>query len=243
MSFGLQKTSLLDFPGRVAAVVFTTGCNLRCPFCHNPELVFSDALEDPYSLDELQRFFHKRKGVLGGVCISGGEPLLCPKLEDLISLIDEADLEWKLDSNGCSPRVMERLFGNKKLSLPNYVAIDLKSDEDRYRGLLGAAAHFSYNTLAESIGLLSEYRIRWEVRTSCAPGIVDERALTSMISFLQELRADDLTKGPQQWALQRFTPGHCLDPAYNKLPAGEDRELEHYRRMIEEAGFPVLIRG
>jgi len=105
---GLQKTTLLDFPGEVAATVFTPGCNLRCPYCHNPSLVQPPYPQDLISLEELDRFLEKRAKVLGGVCITGGEPLLHDNLDELISLIRSHGLKVKLDTNGTFPEVWRK---------------------------------------------------------------------------------------------------------------------------------------
>ena len=132
---GLQKVTLLDFPGKVACTVFLTGCNLRCPYCHNPELVLPRNNGKPVSENELFEFLFSRKGKLDGVCITGGEPTLYPSLPDLIRRIREMGFLVKLDSDGTVPEMLEHLLREKLL---DYVAIDIKNAPSRYAEICGA---------------------------------------------------------------------------------------------------------
>lgn len=132
---GLQKVTLLDFPGKVACAVFLTGCNLRCPYCHNPELVLPRNNGKPVSENELFEFLFSRKGKLDGVCITGGEPTLYPSLPDLIRRIREMGFLVKLDSNGTLPEMLEHLLREELL---DYVAIDIKNAPSRYAEICGA---------------------------------------------------------------------------------------------------------
>src|SRR6056297_2964372 len=127
---GLQKTSLVDFPGELAATVFTPGRNLRCPYCHNPQLVIPPYPEDMITLDELDAFLNRRDGLLGGVCITGGEPLLHEDLPELLHLVRTHGLKVKLDTNGSFPDRLSGIF-------VDYVAMDLKTAPSRYEKLLG----------------------------------------------------------------------------------------------------------
>ena len=124
---GLQKTTLLDFPGHVAATIFTGGCNFRCPFCHNSDLLDIDA---PASLseDEVLSFLSRRTGILEGVAITGGEPTLQPDLDDFIKRIREFGYQIKLDTNGCRPDVLKKLCSD---GLIDYVAMDIKTCKER----------------------------------------------------------------------------------------------------------------
>ena len=133
-NLGLVKTSLIDFPGEVAAVVFSFGCNLRCPFCHNPTLVNGSHPEDFISRGEILSFLKKRRNVLGGVCITGGEPLLHSDLVLLITEIKALGLKVKLDTNGTVP---DRLREVKA----DYVAIDFKTSPEKYGLLIGTDAN------------------------------------------------------------------------------------------------------
>ena len=135
---GLNKTTLLDYPEHVAATIFTGGCNFRCPFCHNRELVFAresiDAgLITPYSEEEILSFLRKRRGILTGVCVTGGEPTLQPDLPAFLSRIKDLGLLVKLDTNGFRPDILHRLLDDK---LIDYCAIDIKNSPDKYAGQL-----------------------------------------------------------------------------------------------------------
>ena len=132
---GLQKVTLLDFPGKVACTVFLTGCNLRCPYCHNPDLVLTKDNGKYISEKEFFEFLLSRKGKLDGVCITGGEPTLYPNLTNLIRRIREMGFLVKLDSNGAVPEMLEHLLREKLL---DYVAIDIKNAPSQYAETCGA---------------------------------------------------------------------------------------------------------
>ena len=127
--YGLQKLSLLDFPGKLAATVFTGGCNLRCPFCHNASLVTRFSEYERISEEEVLSFLEKRKGLLDGVCITGGEPLLQEDLAEFIIKIRAMGFLVKLDTNGCLPDKLDSLI---RRSLVDYVAMDIKNSFDKY---------------------------------------------------------------------------------------------------------------
>lgn len=132
---GLQKVTLLDFPGKVACTVFLTGCNLRCPYCHNPDLVLTKDNGKYISEKEFFEFLLSRKGKLDGVCITGGEPTLYPNLTNLIRRIREMGFLVKLDSNGTLPEMLEHLLREELL---DYVAMDIKNAPSRYAEICGA---------------------------------------------------------------------------------------------------------
>ena len=133
---GLQKTTLLDYPGYVAATIFTGGCNFRCPFCHNSEILGNDA-PPLYSPDDILAFFKKRNRILDGVCISGGEPCLQPEaLEDFILQVRSLGLRIKLDTNGSRPQVIRHLA---EQGLLDYIAMDIKAGPEHYPAVCGVS--------------------------------------------------------------------------------------------------------
>ncbi len=161
---GLQKVTLLDFPGKVACTVFLTGCNLRCPYCHNPELVLSRNNVKTVSENELFEFLFSRKGKLDGVCITGGEPTLYPNLINLVCRIREMGFLVKLDSNGTVPEMLEHLLRKKLL---DYVAMDIKNAPSRYAETCGANV---IEQVKKSVALLKNSNIDYEFRTTvCHP--------------------------------------------------------------------------
>ena len=161
---GLQKVTLLDFPGKVACTVFLTGCNLRCPYCHNPDLVLTKDNGKYISEKEFFEFLLSRKGKLDGVCITGGEPTLYPNLTNLIRRIREMGFLVKLDSNGTVPEIL-KLFLREKLL--DYVAIDIKNTPARYAETCGADV---IEQVKKSAALLKNSNIDYEFRTTvCHP--------------------------------------------------------------------------
>lgn len=160
--YGLQKLSLLDYPGKLAATVFTGGCNLRCPFCHNASLVtrFSDC--ERISDEEVFSFLEKRRGLLDGVCITGGEPLLQDDLDAFIMKIREMGFLVKLDTNGALPEKLEALL---RRSLVDYVAMDIKNSFEKYPMTVGIP-DFNPAPVFESAKLLMRSPVSYEFRTT-----------------------------------------------------------------------------
>ena len=161
---GLQKMTLLDFPGRVACTVFTVGCNLRCPFCHNSSLVLTSELPE-LSLEEFFAFLRKRQGLLDGVAVTGGEPLLHPELPGFLEQIRALGYAVKLDTNGCFP---ERLQAVLEAGLADYVAMDVKNSREKYEQTAGVAGILP--AVERSVALLRAGKVPYEFRTT----LVDE---------------------------------------------------------------------
>ena len=159
---GLQKLSMVDYPGKLAATVFTGGCNLRCPFCHNALLV--TRLSESPTLDEgeVLRFLASRKGFLDGVVLSGGEPLLQPGARDFLAEVKKLGFSVKLDTNGCYPEVLGEILDR---GLVDYVAMDIKNRPDKYGQTVGIP-HFSLENIEISIDLLRSSGIDHEFRTT-----------------------------------------------------------------------------
>ena len=175
---GLQKLTLLDFPEKMACTVFTFGCNLRCPFCHNASLVLSDRADDTPSIkeDEFFAFLQKRRGILEGVCITGGEPTLQPDLPDFIARIKNMGYAVKLDTNGYRPAVLRSLV---ERGLLDYVAMDIKNSLDRYGETVGIA-HFDTSPIEESMDYLMEGLVPFEFRTTLVRGLHTEDSRRTM---------------------------------------------------------------
>ena len=161
---GLQKVTLLDFPGKVACTIFLTGCNLRCPYCHNPELALPQDSRKCIFENEFFEFLISRKGKLDGVCITGGEPTIHPELPNLIRRIKDTGFLIKLDSNGTVPEMLEYLLREK---LPDYVAMDIKNAPSRYAETCGADV---IEPVKKSVALLKNSNVDYEFRTTvCHP--------------------------------------------------------------------------
>lgn len=158
---GLQKTTLLDFPGRVACTVFFGGCNMRCPFCHNSTLVLDPGSSPSISEDEFFGFLEKRKNILDGVCITGGEPLMQKDIVEFIKKIKSRGFMVKLDTNGTYPSVLRELVESK---LVDYVAMDIKNSKEKYSATCGVVVKI--DDIDESIGILRSSDIDFEFRTT-----------------------------------------------------------------------------
>ena len=157
---GLQKLTLLDFPGRMACTVFTYGCNFRCPFCHNALLV-TEENSNNISEDEFFSFLKKRQGILDGVCISGGEPTLQKDLAEFIGKIKALGYSVKLDTNGSNPTILKKLIDEKLL---DYVAMDIKNSPEKYSSTCGCEVDIAH--IKESISIIKESDIDHEFRTT-----------------------------------------------------------------------------
>jgi len=159
---GLQKLTLLDYPGRVACTVFTAGCNLRCPFCHNAGLVTHIDTDNRYDEEEFFSFLKKRKGILDGVCITGGEPLLQKDITDFIRKIREIGYSVKLDTNGCYPEKLREIVDG---GLVDYVAMDIKNTPEKYGVTVGIDG-FDVTPVLRSVEILKEGKVPYEFRTT-----------------------------------------------------------------------------
>ena len=196
---GLQKTSLIDYPGKVSCVVFLTGCNFTCPYCHNPELARGQYPEriDP---DDLLAFLDQRRPLLDGVVISGGEPTLWAGLGDLCLKIRQFGLPIKLDTNGSRPEVIQALIRD---GLVDYIAMDLKTAPENYGPPLCDASHGP--AVRRSIAVIKDGSADYEFRTTCAPPFVTEKRLRALAAAIQ---------GARRLILQQFNPQTTLDPNF-----------------------------
>lgn len=188
---GLQKTTLLDFPGKVACTLFTGGCNFRCPFCHNASLVISPDMSDLISEEEFFSFLNKRRGILDGVCITGGEPLLQKDIEDFILKIRKLGFAVKLDTNGAYPDTLKSILDKK---LVDYVAMDIKNQKEKYS--LTCGTEVDLEKISRSISLLMNGDIPYEFRTT----VVRELHTPQDIGAIGEW-----IRGAERYFLQSFT--------------------------------------
>ena len=189
--YGLQKLTLLDYPGKMAATLFTGGCNFRCPFCHNRSLVFLNEQEGEIDKDIIFDYLNKRSKVLDGVCISGGEPLLQDGIKDFIRQIKDIGLLVKLDSNGSNYELLKELIDEK---LVDYVAMDIKNSRDKYSVTCGLN-EIDLGEIEKSVSYLKKDLVDYEFRTT----IVKE--------FHEDSNFDDLgkwLKGSKRYFLQNF---------------------------------------
>ncbi len=209
---GLQKLTLLDFPGRTACTLFTGGCNLRCPFCHNVPLVLDPNGDAPFSDEEIFSFLNSRKGILDGVAVTGGEPLLQRELPDFLRRVKAAGFLTKVDTNGFFPNVLSGLLAEK---LVDYVAMDVKNSPAKYAETCGVPG-LDVSPAEESVRLLLASGIDFEFRTTVTAEFhtVDDIAkIAKWISgapryYLQAFRDSGILK-----------EGSCTAPAEETLYA------------------------
>ena len=228
---GLQKLTLLDFPSRLAATVFTGGCNLRCPFCHNASLVLQNIPE--IDVREVLSFLKKRQGILEGVCITGGEPLLQPDLEDFIREIKKLGYKVKLDTNGSLPEKLERIISR---NLVDYVAMDIKNSPKKYFstcGMQGQNFEEFYSPFKKSIELLKGSGVEYEFRTT----VVRE---LHTLSDIEEIGAE--IRGAAAWYLQCFKDSGDLILKDTFSPPTR-QELEEMLKKAREFAVKCDIRG
>jgi pyruvate formate lyase activating enzyme len=230
----LRKTSFVDYPGRISSVFFFYGCNLRCPWCHNRQLI-DGAREDHVGIEEGLAHLHKRKQVLGGVVLSGGEPCLYPDLPDIIREIKKTSLPVKLDTNGMFPSLLEKIFLLEE-SRPDYIALDLKIAPERYRNLYtpSKGAPDSASLLCQSARLIREAGISHEYRTLALPeGFVSEKDIEALAPL-----ADN-----SPWYFRPFSGGNCLDNAWDALESPAASEIEALAKKARELGKAGIAKS
>lgn len=232
---GLQKLTLLDYPGRVACTVFLGGCNFRCPFCHNSELLGADA-EEFMKAEELLAFLKSRVGILEGVCITGGEPTLQKDLPELLRAIKEMGYAVKLDTNGYRPDVLKALVEE---GLVDYVAMDIKNSPERYALTCGIESDcFDLSRIEESMRFLMEGAVDYEFRTTVVKPLHDEETIGAMGDWLLNLAAGRRAKALY---LQPFVDRDTVAVSGLFPPTAD--EMREYKGFLEGCAQAVELRG
>ncbi len=224
---GMQKLTLLDFPGKMACTLFTPGCNFLCPFCHNSSLV-TDIDEHFIKAEEVLRFLSTRQGILEGVCITGGEPLLQKYIEDFMREIKDMGFLVKLDTNGSFPH---KLTGIIEEGLVDYVAMDVKNSPELYAETIGKTA-FDLSSVNESLELLKEGRVPYEFRTTVTKNFHNLKSL---------LEIADWISGCDSYYLQQFVnSGQLIDET---ITGYTDEELKALYREVKRKLPCTQLRG
>ena len=225
---GLQKLTLLDFPNLVACTVFLKGCNFRCPFCQNSDLVKPEAITPNISKEELLKFLKTRKHVLDGVCITGGEPTLQNDLEDLIVQIKKLGYKVKLDTNGYNPEMLKKLVND---GLVDYVAMDIKNSFTKYNETCGLK-FMDLAKIKESIGFLISGKIPYEFRTTV---VKEYHCISDFIEIAKMLQ------GCSKYYLQEFRDSDtCLKQG---LHACTKEEMNGFLNVLKTLGINAYLRG
>lgn len=223
---GFSKTSLLDYPGHLAAVIFTAGCNFRCPFCHNSDLVLTPSME--YSEEDVLSVLKKRRSILEGVCITGGEATLQPDLIDFMRRLRELGYKIKLDTNGYRPDVLHAVISQ---GLADYVAMDIKNSLPKYPRTAGMTC-FNQDNISESISLLMNSNIDYEFRTTVVYELHTKEDLIDIAHML---------KGCKHYFLQSFKDsGNILEDGYK---AYSDEEMLDLCNTVKSILPVTQLRG
>ena len=216
---GLQKTTLLDYPSKVASTIFTGGCNFRCPFCHNASLVTRIDPDEVLSEEYVLSFLTKRNGILDGVCITGGEPLLQPDIIEFCKKIRELGLLIKLDTNGSRPEELKRLI---ELGLVDYIAMDIKNSKELYARTCGLSQF--PDGVEESVKIIMSANIPYEFRTTVVRELHTKESILRLCQWI---------KGADRYYLQGFKDSsNLIEDGYSAYSESEMRELLNIAKSI-----------
>lgn len=225
---GLMKMTLLDYPGKVACTIFTGGCNFRCPFCHNASLVLPEQFNKPLNEDELFTFLEKRRGLLDGVCMTGGEPLMQEGALDFLKKIKSMGYLVKLDTNGFYPDKLKEILS---LGVVDYIAMDIKNSEEKYAKTCGLEK-INFANIRKSIELLISGTTDYEFRTTTVKGLHDEESFKGIANLIS---------GAKNYFIQSFTPSdNMLSDGFSSF---SKEELENFAEIVRPYVENISLRG
>ncbi|MBQ5778016.1 MAG: anaerobic ribonucleoside-triphosphate reductase activating protein [Oscillospiraceae bacterium] len=225
---GFQRLTLLDFPGKTAATVFTPGCNFRCPFCHNASLVLHTDEAEHYGEEEILSYLKKRQGILDGICITGGEPLLQKDIADFMEKVKSLGYKIKLDTNGSFPEKLRELVGK---GLVDYVAMDIKNSKEKYAATVGIEK-FDTSAIEESVSYLLSGAVDFEFRTTVVDELHTEEDIENIAVWI---------RGAKHYFLQNFVDSG--DILGDNLSAASREKLDSMRKIAEKYIDIVGVRG
>ena len=227
---GLQKTSLVDYPPYIASTVFVGRCNFRCPFCHNPDLVLDYEVMSDISEEELFAHLVSRKGIVDGVCVTGGEPTLYKGLPLFIKRVRDLGFLVKLDTNGSNPEMLKFLVDQR---LVNYVAMDVKAPKDKY--VVAAGLSVDLEKVNESVEFLKEGKVNYEFRTTFVPCLIGKEDVIKIGLWLE---------GADKFFIQQFvSSARLLSKDFENKKPFSLKELEEFRELLSSYIKKVEIRG
>jgi len=225
---GLQKVSLIDYPGFICATVFLQGCNFKCSYCHNPELVEPRLFQPCIGEKDVLEYLHNRKGKIDAVTISGGEPTIQHELIFFIRKIKKMGFAVKLDTNGSLPQVIDTLL---KDNLLDYIAMDIKGPLEKYSDI--ACVSVDVAKIIESIQIVLKAEIPHEFRTTIVPSLLSEQDI---------LKTAALISGARRYALQKFIPVKTLSEKFHDEKSISDKELMIMGKHLEKEILSVIVR-
>ncbi len=215
---GIQKLSLIDYPGKLCATVFLGGCNFRCPYCYNVSLVLEPEKLRIIPEEEVLDFLSERKGFLDGICVGGGEPTIHGELPAFLSRVKGLNFLVKVDTNGSRPRMLRRLTDEK---LVDYIAMDVKAPLRKYGEIVRAEVNIDH--IKESIELIKASGIDYEFRITAVPGLTGEEDLVEIVQML---------KSSKRFVIQQFKPGRTLDESFKDITPYPLERLDKFRQRI-----------
>jgi pyruvate formate lyase activating enzyme len=225
---GLQKVSLIEYPGKISAIAFTQGCNFRCPYCYNPELVDPDLYGKCVSEEAVFSFLEKRKGKLDGVTITGGEPTIHHDLIDFIKRVRKIGYLIKLDTNGSYPDVLEQLISGQ---LVDYIAMDVKGPLHKYKTV--TKSKIDEDKIRQSIEMIIKSGVTHEFRTTIPKKLLNETDLLEMGKLL---------RNASRYILQQFIPTRTLDKQFLKHEAYSKEDMEYFAEKLRKEVSVVQLR-
>jgi len=225
---GLQKFSLIDYPGKLCAIIFTQGCNFRCPYCHNPELVLPERFIPSLSEEEIFSFLDKRKKQLEAVEVTGGEPTLQPDLLSFLAKIKNKGFSVKLDTNGSFPEIVQKAI---RQGVVDYLAMDVKAPLERYQAV--TRSKIDPQKIKKTIAIIMKSGLDYEFRTTI---------VKSQLFLGDFLKIAQLIKGAKLYVLQNFVPAKTLDSLFQKEDSYSEKELEKIREQVTPYVKNCLVR-
>jgi pyruvate formate lyase activating enzyme len=225
---GLQRFSLIDYPDKICAIIFTQGCNFRCPYCHNPELADPDLYESCIPEEEVFGFLEKRKGKLDAVTVTGGEPTIQPDIARFLEKIKAMGYLVKIDSNGSRPEIIKTLIDKK---LVNYIAMDIKAPLEKYRDI--TRSEIDPSRISESIALIMAHAKDYEFRTTVVKSLLSEDDIEETVK---------LAKGAKKYVLQRFVPSKTLERDFLDEETYSKKELDKIIKKLKYIVESIRIR-
>lgn len=224
----IQKFSMIDYPGKLSAIIFTQGCNFRCPYCHNPELVSSELFQEPLTEEEIFQFLETRKNKLDAVCITGGEPTMHLDLPTFIAKIKAMGFLVKLDTNGTNPQMLEELIAAE---LVDYLAMDIKAPLNSYSNVTKTEVDIS--VIKESIQIIEKSNVEYEFRTTIISTLHSEEDIIEMAKSLGKAK---------HYFLQKFVPTKTLDESYLLETTFSDEKFEQLLLSFDNEIEDIQIR-
>lgn len=226
---GLEKFSPKDFPGHISSTVFVGGCNFKCPFCHNADLVLRPESLATFPLDYFISFLDSRKSWLEGICVSGGEPLLHDDLEVLLTLIKERNLLVKIDTNGSFPSRLEELIQKE---LVDHIAMDVKAPLEKYQKV--TKAELDVEDIQKSIDIIKNSNLEYIFRTTIVPGLIGAEDIENIGKMLHSSKV---------FQIQQFVPSTTVDESYKRKKPLSKEEIQALAGIAKAYFSEVRIEG